>query len=265
MHPPITSFQCRIYRLRQARRGLLVLVLGALVGVCIGCFQADARADATLVVRNANVITVDANTPEAEAFAVDGDRFVRVGGESEVLELAGDAARVIDLGGRTVTPGFNDAHLHPVAIPPRAVYVGPPIVTVGGIVERLREAEAETPEGSWVLGWGYEDVDLGRHLDRHDLDAVSTDRPVMVIHGSLHVFAVNSRALVTAGVGADPGARRGRSVLSRREWRADRAADRAPGPRSLVQRGAAQLAPPTRSEMRRLSCARGSLSSMPRG
>ena len=163
---------------------------------------------ATLVFRNANVITVDPSAPEAAAFAVDGGRFVRVGGEAEVLELAGDAARVIDLEGRTVTPGFNDAHLHPVAIPPRAVYVGPPIVTVDGVVERLRGAAAETPVGSWVLGWGYEDVDLGRHLDRHDLDAVSTDRPVMVIHGSLHVFAVNSRALVTAGVSAetpDPG------------------------------------------------------------
>ena len=180
-----------------------VLLLVALVVLCIGCFSADSRTDATLVVRNANVITVDASAPEATAFAVDGDRFVRVGGEAEVLELAGDAARVIDLGGRTVTPGFNDAHLHPVAIPPKAVYVGPPIVTVDGIVERLREAAAETPVGSWVLGWGYEDVDLGRHLDRHDLDAVSTDRPVMVIHGSLHVFAVNSRALVTAGVSAE--------------------------------------------------------------
>jgi predicted amidohydrolase YtcJ len=86
--------------------------------------------------------------------------------------------------------------------------VGPPVATVEDVVERLREAAAETPVGSWVLGWGYEDVDLGRHLDRHDLDAVSTDQPVMVIHGSLHVFAVNSRALATAGVSAetpDPG------------------------------------------------------------
>jgi predicted amidohydrolase YtcJ len=148
-------------------------------------------------------MTVDKSAPEATAFAVDADRFIRVGGEAEVLEIAGEPARVIDLGGRTVTPGFNDAHLHPVAIPPGAVYVGPPIVTVDGIVERLREAAAETPVGSWVLGWGYEDVDLGRHLDRHDLDAVSTDRPVMVIHGSLHVFAVNSRALVTAGITAE--------------------------------------------------------------
>ncbi|MBW1684682.1 MAG: amidohydrolase [Deltaproteobacteria bacterium] len=203
MHLPRYFVPCRVRRSRRARRDSPVLVLGAVVVLCIGCFSADSRTDATLVVRNANVITVDANAPEATAFAVDGDRFVRVGGESEVLELAGDAARVIDLGGRTVTPGFNDAHLHPVAIPPKAVYVGPPIVTVDGIVERLREAAAEAPVGSWILGWGYEDVDLGRHLDRHDLDAVSEDRPVMVIHGSLHVFAVNSRALVTAGVSAE--------------------------------------------------------------
>jgi predicted amidohydrolase YtcJ len=178
-------------------------VLAALVVPCIGFFSADSRTDATLVFRNANVITVDASAPEAGAFAVDGDRFVWVGGETEVLELVGDAGRVIDLGGRTVTPGFNDAHLHPVAIPPRAVYVGPPIVTVDGIVEGLREAAAETPVGSWVLGWGYEHVDLARHLDRHDLDAVSTDQPVMVIHGSLHIFAVNSRALATAGITAE--------------------------------------------------------------
>ncbi len=203
MHLPWYLSMCGERLRRRGKRSSPVRLLVALIVPCIGCFPADSGTDATLVVRNANVITVDAGAPEAAAFAVEGDRFVRVGDEAEVLGLAEGAGRVIDLGGRTVTPGFNDAHLHPVAIPPRAVYVGPPIVTVDGLVERLREAAAETPVGSWILGWGYEDVDLGRHLDRHDLDAVSTDRPVMVIHGSLHVFAVNSRALVTAGIGAE--------------------------------------------------------------
>jgi len=104
MHLPRYFVPCRARRSRRARRDSPVLVLGAVVVLCIGCFSADSRTDATLVVRNANVITVDANAPEATAFAVDGDRFVRVGGESEVLELAGDAARVIDLGAARSRP-----------------------------------------------------------------------------------------------------------------------------------------------------------------
>ena len=74
-----------------------------------------AYADPTLVI-NANVITVDSAHPAAQAFAYENGRFIAVGTNEQILKLKGLASKVIDLQGMTVTPGFNDAHLHPQAI-----------------------------------------------------------------------------------------------------------------------------------------------------
>ena len=66
-----------------------------------------------LVVVNANVITMDVNHPAVEAFAVRAGRFTHVGSNADVKSLAGPQTRVLDLAGKTVVPGFIDAHTHP--------------------------------------------------------------------------------------------------------------------------------------------------------
>src|SRR5277367_1420989 len=71
---------------------------------------------AETVVINANVITVDPQHPAAQAFAYDNGRITAVGTNAEILKLKTPSTEVIDLKGMTVTPGFNDAHLHPQAI-----------------------------------------------------------------------------------------------------------------------------------------------------
>jgi predicted amidohydrolase YtcJ len=68
---------------------------------------------ADLIVINANVLTVDKSKPYAQAFAVENGRFTAVGTNAEIRRLATASTKVIDLKGKTVTPGFNDAHLHP--------------------------------------------------------------------------------------------------------------------------------------------------------
>jgi predicted amidohydrolase YtcJ len=164
---------------------------------------------ATTIFINANVITVDRDQPTAQAFAIDNGRFTAVGTNKQILELKTASTEVIDLKGMTITPGFNDAHLHPQAIfdensPYYRVWLGSDKVkTVDELVAALERKGAITPPGMTINGYGYNDVTLGRHPNRHDLDKVSTTQPVMITHGSGHITVVNSYVLNQAGVTKD--------------------------------------------------------------
>ena len=109
----------------------------------------------------------------------------------------------------TVTPGFNDAHLHPQAIfdensPYYRVWLGADKVkTMDELVAALKRKAGITPPAGTINGYGYNDVTLGRHPNRHDLDKVSTTEPVMITHGSGHITVVNSYVLNEAGITKD--------------------------------------------------------------
>jgi predicted amidohydrolase YtcJ len=164
-----------------------------------------AHADPTLVI-NANVITIDATHPAAQAFAYENGRFIAVGTNAQILKLKGPSSQVIDLHGMTVTPGFDDAHLHPQAIFDEnsryyRVWLGSDKVkTMDELVAALKRKAAITPPGGMISGYGYNDVTLGRHPNRHDLDKVSTTQPVIITHGSGHITVVNSYVLNEAGI-----------------------------------------------------------------
>ena len=141
-----------------------------------------------------------------DAIAIADGAITAVGNSVEVMRLAGADTEVIDCGGRAIVPGIVDAHCHLFATAsalngadcrPAAA---PDVAT---IVRILREA-ASRGDG-WVRGHGYDDspVGLGRHLSRHDLDIVTTDRPVRVEHRSGHACVLNSLGLATAGIGRD--------------------------------------------------------------
>lgn len=164
-----------------------------------------AFASDTLFI-NARVITVDPAHPSAEAFAVANDRFTAVGSNEEIFKLKTPSTTVIDLKGMTVTPGFNDAHLHPQTIfdqesPYYRPWLGGDRVTnIDELVAALKRKAAITPQGKLISGYGYNDVLLGRHPNRHDLDKVSTTQPVVIRHGSGHISIVNSYVLDSAGI-----------------------------------------------------------------
>jgi predicted amidohydrolase YtcJ len=109
----------------------------------------------------------------------------------------------------TVTPGFNDAHLHPQAIfdensPYYRVWLGADRVkTMDDLIAALKRKAAITPTGKLISGYGYNDVLLGRHPNRHDLDKVSTTEPIIITHGSGHITVVNSFVLNEAGITRD--------------------------------------------------------------
>lgn len=161
---------------------------------------------AETIVLNAKVITVDPAHPSAQAFAIDNGRFTAVGTNEEVLKLKTPSTVVIDLKGKTVTPGFNDAHLHPQAIfdensPYYRVWLGSDRVkSIDELVSALQRKAKITPDGKTISGYGYNDVQLGRHPNRHDLDKVSTTQPVTITHGPGHITVVNSFMLEAAGI-----------------------------------------------------------------
>ncbi len=115
---------------------------------------------------------------------------------------------VINLNGRTIAPGINDAHCHPLYLGLSLTDVdasSPPNRTVADIVARVAERVSATPSGAWVSGRGYDQARLEdqRHPTRDDLDPVSPDNPVIVVRACGHICAVNSVALKLAGINAD--------------------------------------------------------------
>src|SRR5438477_6181828 len=182
--------------------GLGMPALGAQTGTA----APDAR-NADLVVLNAKVYTVDSRQPTAEAFAVKGGRFLAVGSTADIRGLIGKQTQTFDAKGMTVVPGFVDCHNHaPGNTLLYEVIVGNPFeveyVTIKSIVEKLRAKAQKTPAGEWVEGYFFDDTKLkdGRELNVHDLDEVSKDHPVAVLHRGGHTSYYNSNALEMAGV-----------------------------------------------------------------
>ena len=147
-----------------------------------------------------------------EAVAVRKGRITFVGSESEALELRGAGTTVRDLEGRTTLPGFIDAHGHlkNVGFQSLAANLLPPpdgdVGSIAGLQDKLRawgQGDLAVRLG-WIIGFGYDDAQLAeqRHPTRDDLDAVSPDRPIFVIHQSGHLYVANSALLELAGIDA---------------------------------------------------------------
>jgi len=166
-------------------------------------------ADTVLV--NGNIVTMDAAHSTAKTLAVRNGLILLAGDEAAARAVTGGTTQIIDLRGRTVTPGLIDAHCHLSACGLLGtVYVDvnfPAVRTIPEMQARLAERVAKTPPGEWVLGSGWVTFD-GRFPNKHDIDPVSPDHPMMVINQGGHMAVVNSVALQLAGVNAgtaDPG------------------------------------------------------------
>jgi predicted amidohydrolase YtcJ len=160
---------------------------------------------------NGNIVTMDAARSTAKTLAVKDGRILLAGDEATAQAATGGTTQIIDLHGRTVTPGLIDAHCHLSACGLLGtVYVDvnwPAIKTIPDLQARVAERVAATPPGQWVIGAGWVTFD-GRYPDKHDIDPVSPNHPVMLINQGGHMAVVNSLALEMAGVNAntpDPG------------------------------------------------------------
>ena len=181
------------------------VMLGA--GAWLRAAAAVGVRDADLVVLNARVYTVDPKAPQVEAFAVENGRFMAVGSSADMKGLAGKETQILDAGQMTVVPGFIDCHNHaPGNTLLYEVLVGNPyeveFVTIDSIVDKLRARAQQTPPGTWVEGYFFDDTKVKdqRALNMHDLDRVSKDHPVAVHHRGGHTAFYNSKAFQMAGV-----------------------------------------------------------------
>jgi predicted amidohydrolase YtcJ len=187
-----------------SRREFLGLGAAGVVGLARPWQQAIPP---DLVVFNANVYTMDARVPRADAFAVGGGKFLAIGAGADIRSLAGPRTETLDAKQMTVVPGFIDCHNHAGGTTLLyEVLVGNPFevefVTIASIVEKLRAKAQTTPPGMWVEGYFFDDTKLKdkRPLNVHDLDQVSTDHPVVVQHRGGHTSFYNSKAFALAGV-----------------------------------------------------------------
>lgn len=164
----------------------------------------------------------------AEAVAERGGRIVAVGDAAEVRKLAGPATEVIDLAGRALLPGFFDAHGHVSMGGLQALsanLLAPPdgdVTDIASLQRSLRDwmaaNDAAVKKFDLIVGFGYDNATLAerRHPTRDDLDAVSAEVPILLVHQSGHLFAVNSKALQMVGITADTPDPEG-GVIRRRE------------------------------------------------
>lgn len=189
--------------------GLTVGLTGALWAWSAGFpLAAQKPLSADLVLISANIITVEPSNPRAEALAVRDGKFVAVTSDLEIRAFVGPSTKVIDARGRTVVPGFIDAHMHPQPTYPVTSRLGRVdlspnnVGTMQDVVAALRQKASITPAGEWVIGTRYQDTKLGRHPSRRDLDEASTTHPIFITHSSGHVSAVNSMALENAAIDA---------------------------------------------------------------
>jgi len=166
---------------------------------------------ADLVMRNGNVITVDAKDTIAEAVAVRDGIIVGVGTNEDMEPLIGKETKIMDLRGETVVPGFIDSHTHNVHIGEfrynfkllnMAAELNP---SIADVQRKIRERAKETPKGNWIGGRYFDPNGLkeGRWPTREELDACAPENPLMITIRGGHACVVNSKALELAGITRD--------------------------------------------------------------
>ncbi|AYG83851.1 N-substituted formamide deformylase [Streptomyces hundungensis] len=162
------------------------------------------HAPADLVFTGGPVLTLDAARSRATTVAVTGDRITAVG-HDEVRELIGPATEVVDLAGKLLIPGFQDAHVHPVSAGielARCDLTG--LRTATDTVAAVRAYADAHPEQEWITGGGWSmEAFEGGSPTRELLDRVLPDRPVYLPNRDHHGAWVNSRALELAGITRD--------------------------------------------------------------
>jgi predicted amidohydrolase YtcJ len=186
--------------MRSHKFPVVTLILFSLLAASLNS-GAQARRTVSLLLINGKVFTSDAQGTIAQAVAIDNDRIVAVGTSAEI-QARFNGKRTIDLAGKLLTPGFNDAHIH---------FIGGGLsllrVDLNGAkskeeaLQRIAAKVRELPAGSWILGRGWDHTLWGGEWPtRQDLDRVAPNNPVFVQRVDGHVSWTNSLALAKAAI-----------------------------------------------------------------
>ncbi len=156
-----------------------------------------------IIIHNANIFTSNPKQPKAKAIAISNGIIVAVGADSDILNLSGATTRKINVGGKTITPGFIDAHSHPASAGNDHLRnVDCDLRSIKDIQDALKTASREKAPGEWILGFKYDDTKTsdGRYITRYDLDEITPDHPIKITHRGGHTVYANSMALKLAGI-----------------------------------------------------------------
>jgi predicted amidohydrolase YtcJ len=185
------------------------ILTAALCGLSITAFAQTADT----IYHGGSILTMAGKAPAyVEALSVKDGKILAAGAKDAVLKAKGEATKVVDLGGKTLLPGFIDGHGHYInslLVANQCKLYAPPSgpgKDVPGIVAELKRfaAARKIPKGEMILGYGYDDSVMpgGRLLNRDDLDAAFPDNPVRVDHVSMHGCVLNSLAMKKFGFSA---------------------------------------------------------------
>ncbi|MDY0078779.1 MAG: amidohydrolase [Bacteroidales bacterium] len=192
-----------------------MIYLTIITSMLLGCKQPPKEA-ADTIYHGGDIITMETESPEyAEAVATKAGKILFVGTKDEAMKLQGKSTNVVDLQGQTMLPGFVDAHSHLwiSGLQALAANLLPPPDDDGSSIDEViritKEWADKNPKAigkaGWIIGFGYDDAQLAekRHPVAEELDKISTEYPVILIHQSSHLGALNSKALEMAGITAD--------------------------------------------------------------
>lgn len=158
---------------------------------------------ASFVILNANVITLNPKQPKASALAIKKNKIVAVGSDAQIRKYVGTKTKVFDAKGKTVVPGLVDCHVHMTAF---GEFLQSPDLkdarSIKQMKQKLREHVSKRLVENWVLGgrWDHEKFAEKRYPTRWDLDDVVSDRPVFLVRVCGHIGVANSVALKLASV-----------------------------------------------------------------
>jgi len=195
-------------------QGHAPVVAAALAASMVLAAPVAAQQTAESIWSGGPILTMNDRAMRAEAVAVANGRILAVGKRSEVMKLKGPATRLVDLKGRTLVPGFVDAHGHVVIGGLQALsanVLAPPdgkVTDIASLQQTLRDwaqkNAAVVEKIKIIVAFGYDNSQLKelRHPTKEELDAVSRDVPVIIIHQSSHLATVNSAMLKEMGYDA---------------------------------------------------------------
>ena len=193
---------------------LRLAVIGSLLISLMGCEKNVPKPAATTIYTNGQIITVDDNVGTVEAIAIKDGRIIALGSTEKLRHFQGDNTEIVNLEGKTMLPGFVDAHSHlsAVAIQANAANLLPapdgPVNNIPELQQALRDYMLHSDivrEHNLVMGFNYDDSQLleQRHPTRQELDAVTEDIPLFALHQSGHLAVYNSKALEMVGINAN--------------------------------------------------------------
>jgi predicted amidohydrolase YtcJ len=159
--------------------------------------------NADLVLLNANIITMNLKKPHAEAIAIKKDRILKVGKTTDIIPLINKDAKVLELHGKTILPGFIDTHIHIADFGRTLNWLDlKHSDSIQAIQEAIKQKAQTKPKNKWILGsgWNQNNLKEKRQPTRQDLDEVAPDNPVVIYHQLGRTCTTNTKALRKANI-----------------------------------------------------------------